>query len=90
MTMAMLAVIIFFCLICLKKKKTMTLTLVVVVFFFFLLCSIHPHKRKHWPIFNPKSIAFVNVHHFDYIIKFEQKTKKLKSKRIAVNNREVG
>jgi hypothetical protein len=86
MTMAMLAIIILFCLICLRKKKT-TMSTLVVVFFFFLLCSIHPHKRKHWPIFNPKAIAFVNVHHFDYIIKFEKKTKNFKSKRIAVNNR---
>jgi hypothetical protein len=74
--MAMLTVIIFFFLICSGKKKTTTLTLIVVIFFFFLLCSIHPHKTKQWPIFNPKSIAFVNVHHFDYIIKFEKQTQK--------------
>jgi hypothetical protein len=74
--MVMLAIIIFFFLICSRKKKTTTLPLFVVVFFFFLLYSIHPHKRKHWPIFNPKSIAFVNVHHFDYIIKFEKQTQK--------------
>jgi hypothetical protein len=88
MMMAILVVIIFFFLICFSKKKT-TLTFIVIVFFFFLLYSIHPCKRKHWPIFNPKSIGLVNVHHFDYIIKFEKKTKKQKIKRNAVNNRQV-
>jgi hypothetical protein len=32
----------------------------------------------------------MNVHHFDYIIKFIKKTKKVKSKKITVNNRQVG
>jgi hypothetical protein len=88
MMMAMLVIIIFFFLICSKKNKT-TLTIVVIILFFFLLCSIHPHKKRHWPIFNPKSITFVNVHHFDCIIKFEKQTKKLKGKKTIVNNRQV-
>jgi hypothetical protein len=68
----MLIVVFFFFLVCFEKKKTTTMTL-AIVFFFFWFCSIHPHQKKHWLIFNPKSIAFVNAHHFDYIKKFEKK-----------------
>jgi hypothetical protein len=47
-------------------------TLVLVFFFFFWLYSICPHKKIHWLVLNPKSIVFVNAHHFDYIMKFEK------------------
>jgi len=73
-------VFFFFFLICSRKKKT---TMIDDVHYrlFLLLTLFHssPGKTTLARFLNPEYIVFVNAHHFDYIIKFEKKQKKLKN-----------
>jgi hypothetical protein len=73
-------VFLFFFLICSRKKKTMMIN-DAHCRLFLLLTPFHssPRKTTLARFLNPKYVVFVNVHHFDYMIKFEKKQKKLKN-----------